>query len=149
MSKKIEEQYKKLEEKQQKISEKKRMLLGKEKRQQASKFTEIGRLAYRANIDKFDEKVLFGAFLEIAQNLDENHLKKWQSLSSNYLKEQEPNQVISIFFQEDPSKEIKQKLKSLKFIWNRFKNEFCGRGQIKEIEELLKGIKYKIEEIQH
>ena len=151
MDSKLEEKKKKLEEQIEKNLLRKKLLLAKEKKKRASKFNEIGRLAYRANIDQMDENALLGAFLEIAQSINNDKLKLWQSNAEKFSKAQsnQEEQVFSISFLEEPNPEIKKKLKESKFSWNRFRKEFYGKGNRNDIINLLKDSKFKIEEIIH
>ncbi len=148
MTNKLEEKKQKLNEKIEKISIQKKLLEGKEKKKRAAKYVEIGRLANKANIDQLDEEILFGAFLDIAKS-QKDKLKQWKDSADEFNKSQLKlsDQVFSIYFEEEPGKEIKKHMKEGKFIWNRFKREYCGRGNRQELESLLKGHKAKIEEI--
>lgn len=145
----IEEKKKKIDAQIEKNLVRKKMLIAKEKRKRASKFNNIGKLAYRANIDQLDEKALFGAFLEISTNISEEKINQWKEIVKKDFEIQTKNldQLFGISFLEEPSQEIKKKLKENKFSWNRFRKEYYGRGQRQEIENLLKGCKVKIEEI--
>lgn len=149
MSSATEEKKKKIDEQIEKNLLKKKLLIAKEKKKRASKFSDIGRLAYRANIDQLDEQVLFGAFLEIAKNIKDETVKKWKEDAEEFSKIQVKNseQIFIISFEEEPTREIKRKLKENKFSWHRFRKEYSGKGNREEIEYLLKDCKVKIEEI--
>lgn len=149
MLNKLEEKKKKIDEQIEKNLLRKKMLLAKEKRKRASKFADIGRLAYQANIDQIDEQALFGAFLEIAKNLNDEKIYQWKKDAEEFSNSQSKNsdQVFCISFLEEPSIEIKQKLKENKFSWNRFRKEYYGKGQRADIENLLKGCKFNLEKI--
>jgi len=150
MTNSLEDKKKKIDEQIEKNILRKKNLLNKEKRQRAAKFSNIGRMAYQANIDQIDEQALFGAFLEIAEKLSEEKLNHWKTIAKEFSQAKSKNSdlVFSISFLEEPDKEVKQKLKENKFMWNRFRKEFYGKGQKSEIENLLQGCKFKIEEIQ-
>lgn len=149
MTNKLDEKRKKIDEQIEKNLLRKKLLLEKEKKKRASKFNDIGRLAYRANIDQLDEHALFGAFLDIAKNINEEKLIKWKENAEEFSKAQSGNfvRVFSIYFEEEPSQDIKRKLKENKFSWNRFRKEYYGKGNRDDIEILLKDCKFKIEEI--
>ena len=149
MTSKLEEKKKKIDEQIEKQQRKKRLLLAKEKGKRAIKFKDIGRIAYRANIDQMNETALLGAFLEISKNSSEEKIKIWEEFAMKFDRSQndQSNRVFSIFFIEDPDKEIKNLLKDRKFIWNRFRKEFYGRGRKEDIEHILKGCKYNLAEI--
>ncbi len=149
MSNKLEEKKKKIDEQIEKNLLRKKLLLAKEKRKRAAKFSDIGRIAYQANIDQIDEKALLGAFLEIANNINNEKINQWKNNAEEFSKAQSKNsdQVFCINFLEEPSNEIKQKLKENKFSWNRFRKEYYGKGNKSDIEDLLKDCKFKLEEI--
>ena len=149
MAIKLEEKKKKIDEQIKKNLLRKKMLINKEKRKRAARFNDIGKLAYQANIDQIDEKVLLGAFLEISKNINEEKISSWKIAAEKFSNTQskEDNQTFSISFVEDPSLEIKKKLKEMKFQWNRFRKEFYGKCRKPDIENLLKDCKFKIEEI--
>lgn len=146
---KLEEKKKKINEQIEKNLLRKKMLLAKEKRKRASKFNNIGRLAYQANIDQIDEQALFGAFIDIAKSMNDEKILQWKKIANEFSNDQSKNydQVFCISFLDEPSKEIKQKLKELKFTWNRFRKEYYGNGKKSDIEHLLKDCKFKLEEI--
>jgi hypothetical protein len=149
MLNKLEEKKKKIDERIEKELLRKKMLLAKEKRKRASKFSDIGRIAYQANIDQIDEQALLGAFLEIAKHMNEEKIHQWKIMADEFSRAQSKNsdQTFCISFLEDPGQEIKKKLKENKFSWNRFRKEYYGKGKKSEIENLLKDCKFKIEQI--
>jgi len=150
MQSKLEEKKKKLDKQIEKFELKKKLLEAKERKKQASKFSEIGRIASKAKIDHLDEHTLLGAFIEIANQQNEK-CEEWKKHAEEFNNplSKESEQVFSIYFKEEPSKEIKKYMKESKFIWNRFRREYYGRGNKKDLENLLKGYQAKIEEIQH
>jgi len=149
MTDKIEERKKKIDEQIERNLKKKKLLLEKERKKRASRFKDIGKLAYRADIDQIDESALFGAFIEIAKNINDDKLKQWKEIAYEFETQSNNSseKVFCISFLEDPSQEIKKILKENKFMWNRFRKEYYGKGIKIEIENLLKGFKIKIEEI--
>lgn len=144
---KFEEKKKKIDESIEKNLLKKKLLLAKEKKKRAVKFSDIGRIAFKANIDLLDEHVLLGAFLEIANNSNETNFEKWKSLAQQFLNSKNSNQIFCIKFLEEAGIEIKQKLKENKFSWNRIRKEYYGKGDKIEIEKMLQGCKFTLEEI--
>lgn len=145
----IEEKKKKIDQRIEKEILRKKALLAKEKRKRAAKFKDIGRIAYQANIDQINEQALLGAFLEISKNLNNEKIQQWQNIAEEFSKFHSKNsdQVFCISFLEEPSLEIKQKLKQSKFTWNRFRKEYHGKGQRSHIENLLKDSRFNLEEI--
>lgn len=149
MTNKIEEKKKKIDEQIEKNMLRKKMLLAKEKKKRASKFSDIGRLAYQANIDEIDNQTLFGAFLEIAKNANKEKMFEWKKEAEDFTNNRKKNSecVFSISFIEEPNNEVRKKLKENKFSWNRFRKEYYGKGHKSEIESLLIDCKYNLEEI--
>ena len=149
---KLEERKKKVDEEIEKNLLRKKILLTQEKKKRVAKFSQVGKLAYQANIDQLEETALLGAFLEIA-NAKENkeQLIEWKTQAEEFLSQQskKSGQYISLSFLEEPSSEVKKSLKANKFYWNRFRKEFYGKAEKSHIENLLQGCKYKIEEINH
>ena len=149
MTSRLEEKKRKIDEQIEKNLLKKKMLLDREKRKRASKFSEIGKLAYQANIDKLEENILLGAFLEIANTANDENILKWKNAAKKFsnTSSNDSNQVLCISFLEEPTLEIKKLLKERKFFWNRFRKEYHGKSKKSDIENLLIDCKFKIEEI--
>lgn len=148
----MQKQAEKLDAQIEKILLRKKILLEKEKKKRIAKFNSIGRLAFRANIDTLDEDALLGAFLEIAERMQQpENVQAWQAHAQAFEKTQNDTsqQIFSVYFEEEPNKDIKQKMKEWKFIYNRYKREYCGRAERIQLDQLLKGCKVKIEEIAH
>jgi Conjugal transfer protein TraD len=149
---KLENKKKKLDSEIEKNLLRKKILLTQEKKKRAAKFSQVGKLAYQANIDQLNETVLLGAFLEIAKSKEnEKQVSEWKIQAEEFLNQQskKSGHYFSISFLEEPSSEIKKSLKANKFYWNRFRKEFYGKAEKSCIENLLQGCKYKIEEISH
>lgn len=151
MNKKLEEKKKKIDEQIEKNLLRKKLLLEKEKKKRMAKFNHIGKLAFRANIDLLDEQTLLGAFLDIAKQANEENFTRWKTSAQAFenVQENSSNSTFSVYFEEEPNKEIKQKMRQLKFMYNRYRREYCGQAQREELDQLLKGCKVKIEEIAH
>ena len=117
---KLKEEHEKLKISKAKIQLKEKLLKEKERKQRTIQFSEIGRLAYKANIDQIESTALLGAFLEIAQhakNLEK--IEVWKKSSISFLKKQESEErsPLTISFKKEPSTEIKEMLKKLNFKW--------------------------------
>lgn len=143
----IEIKKKKIDEQIEKNLIRKKMLLIQEKKKRQMKFSEIGKLAYQANIDQIDKEVLLGAFIEIAKNINEEKLKEWKDNVNQLKKNQTTNdqQLYSLSFLEEISTEIKRKLKENGFVWNRFRKEYYGKSSSQKIKGFLENIKVNIE----
>lgn len=148
MVKDLDDKLKKLEEKKKKILLKEKILREKEKKKKSKRFSLIGKLASKANIDHFDDKTLLGAFLEIQRLSESEEIKsEWKSsgqsfIQGNQITEQTP---LSLSFTEDPDSLTKKALKDLGFRWNSFRKEFYGYGKKEELQSVLNGTKFNIE----
>lgn len=150
----LEEQKKKVEQQKKKIKFKEMLLKEKERQRKSKRISEIVGLTFKAHIDQIEDAVLFGAFVEIAEKIQNPQITDdWKKKGQIYLDTQQRKQdmldsLLAISFNSDPEKDIKETLKKLKFRWNAFRKEFCGYGDSKEIEHLLKGSDFKIEIIE-
>ena len=145
--KKLDEEKQKLKEK---LSAKELRLKEKEKKHLFNKLIEIGKIAAKSNIDDIEKMTLLGAFLEINQKKDEQLvLENWRKKAEEFLKHSDQNDTVSlsIKFSSHPDKIILDKLKELKFKWNRFRKEFYGFGNKVEITQLFVETDCIIEEI--
>jgi hypothetical protein len=145
----LEKKKLKLDEEKQKLLLREKILKEQEKKKRAKQFIEVGRLAYKANIDQLDPHILLGAFLEIAQNKNERQIEKWKQNSESFINEQgETNSVpLTIKFKTEPDQSIINQLSELKFKWNRFLKIYYGKGNRKNIESLLNNCNYQMEEV--
>lgn len=143
----LEKQKLKLQEEQNKLAMKKKLLLLQEKKKRMKQLADVGRIAYEANIDQLDREILYGAFLEIAQgHLEESRINQWKTLAKEFSKRQKNERTaLALRFEIHPSEEVRNSLKKSGFKWNKFRKEFYGHGDKKELEELLKTSKVSIE----
>ena len=144
---KLEEEKKKV---QAKIKSKESILKSKEKKILFNHLVEIGKIAKKANIHEVESLVLLGAFLEISESISEpdkleNWRKKGVELQENFL--ESSRSPLTIKFKQEPVKETVKKLKEINFKWNRFRKEFYGYGNKKEVQETFKNENCIIEEI--
>jgi hypothetical protein len=147
MTNKLEERKKRIDDQIEKNLLRKKMLVAQEKRKRASKFSDIGKIAYNANIDQLQDDELLGAFLEIAKNISNAKLVEWKEQANEFKNHRSKlmDQVFCISFLEEPTIEVKKQLKENKFTWNRFRKEYYGKGNQSEINEILENSKVKIE----
>ena len=139
----------KIEEDKQRLFLKEKILKDQEKKKRAVRFSEIGRLAYKADIDQLDNDILLGAFLEMSNNINEAQTEKWKRNAELFIKAQSESDSIplTIKFKTDPEKTILNELSKIKFRWNRFLKIYYGKGNRKEVETLLQECHYQINEI--
>jgi len=134
--------------KKQKLKEQEKMIKNQEKISQTKRFSELGRLAYKAKLDSLDEKVLLGAFLEIAEKSQDNKsIQAWIERSEKVKNDTTCLKRILISFRTVPSQKIKDQLKKINFRWNSFRGEYYGRGTKDDLTNLLKGLDVSIEVI--
>ena len=123
----------------------------REKKHLFNKLIEIGKLASKSSIDNLEKMALLGAFLEIGQKRENQSilLENWRKKAEDFLKYSDKNNTVSlsIKFPSPPDKIILDKLKELKFKWNRFRKEFYGLGNKDDISKLFSETGCFIEEI--
>lgn len=144
----LELEKEKLEKKKKQLLLKEKLIKEKERQVRARRLIEIGKLAGKAEIDRLDEEVILGAFLEIAENLKEkNNLEKWKKKAKAFLEntEESTQEPLIISFSSNPIPEIKSLLRELNFKWNNFRKEFYGYGDRKSLERALVGTDFRID----
>lgn len=137
-----------IEEKISKLKELEKKLRWREKQASQKQLLDIGKLAEKTEIAKLDHKVLVGAFMEIFEKSSDNNIVAGWLKKSEEINRANPNNRLILSFHEPISEEVKDKLKSTGFRWNKFRCEYYGFGEKLTISSLLKGIDFKLEEIQ-
>lgn len=129
----------KIEEAKQKIILKEKLLKESEKKKRIKKFSEVGRIAFKADIDQIDKNMLLGAFLEISERVKKGEgLENWKKKAQEFFEVNDEKQsAFSITFTDSPNNDIKQIFKGLGFKWNRIRKEFYGYCDLKTLEEKL------------
>ena len=146
----LEQKKLKLDEEKKKLLLKAQLLQEQEKKKRVKRFQEIGRLAYKANIDHLSSEALLGVFLEIAENSQqEASIQKWQTRAQAFLKtrSEENSTPLAIKFKAEVSKKIADQLRELNFKWNRFRKEYYGYGNKSQLTHLLDGANCHIQEV--
>ncbi len=136
-----------LERREERIRLEKKLLKEKEKQLRAKQCIEIGQIAIDSGIDLLDRHLLLGAFLEIGVKCNEQKNQVlWKERADEFIKDRNVgSEPLSISFQADPTKEVKDKLRAAGFQWNRFRSEFVGYGEKSAVEHLLSGESFKLE----
>jgi|LakMenE18May11ns_1017448.scaffolds.fasta_scaffold9876512_2 hypothetical protein len=138
------------EEKQKKLKEKKELLKFKEKQYMNKKFLDMGKLVHLSKISNLDDQLLLGAFLEIAERMnDETSKSVWLEKEKKFRAQDDKNVQTRILlsFKNPPPLEVRNSLRQMKFRWNEFRKEYQGIGDKAALENLLKGLQYDLEEI--
>lgn len=145
----------KLEEKAKMLDTKKRLLKEKEKQKiaklKSKRHTVIGKLADRAEVSELDQNILLGAFLEIKEQASsKEQIKTWKEKASSLQKKEleSGDTAFSISFDESFGTEEKKIMQSLKFRYNKFRNEFYGYGKESDIKFALEKYVCKIEPLE-
>lgn len=148
----IQEKISKLKEKKKSLEAKQKLLMEKEKQKAArlnyKKYSNIGKIAFKAGIEKLDDSMLLGAFLEIAkQSSSIEKINLWKELGESRInKEKADGEIaVSISFNGKIGQNEKSTMRSLGFRYNKFRNEFYGYGVEEQINQKLNGFDYKIE----
>ncbi|MDB2613917.1 conjugal transfer protein TraD [Chlamydiales bacterium] len=139
-----------IDEKIKRLKKKELLLKEKERKKQDRIIFDIGSLAKTAEIIDIEMDVLLGAFLEIKETAnDKDKISKWKTRSSNFQKERDEMKgtPLAIIFPETPNDELKSKLKSLGFQWNRFRKEWYGHSSEHHLRKLLESNPHKIEKL--
>jgi hypothetical protein len=121
-----------------------KLLLGHEKRLRQTKFGLKNLFNYQTNIEASDTQDLLSSLFEIDE-VNQEELKLDQDLESIEDFTHTFENLFTLKFLEKPSEEIKQQLKKRNFFFNSFRNEYYGRDNKSEIEELLKECPFKLE----
>lgn len=119
----------------------------KEHPKKLDRLSEILQIAFHSKLDSLEDAVILGAFLEIAEKMqDPDKIQEWKKNGERYSLQgnKNPKTKLIISFASDPGEEIKAKLKELRFQWKSFKREFCGYGNQEEVENLLSGTEHRI-----
>jgi len=150
MSDSISTELQKIEDKKRKLQIQEKLLKEKEKQKRARRFSLIGKIASKADIDHLDDETLLGAFLEISSHLPSKEKQDdWKNKGKSFVSngKETDGTPLSISFSNDPKPETKKILKDLGFRWNSFRKEFYGYGRKDQIRQALSGVDFKIEVI--
>jgi hypothetical protein len=121
-----------------------KLLLGHEKRLRQTKFGLKNLFNYQTNIEASGTQDLLSSLFEIDET-DQEPLKLDQESEIIEDFTQTLENLFTLKFLQEPSEEIKQQLKKRNFFFNYFRNEYYGRCNKSEIEDLLKGYLFKLE----
>lgn len=151
----LEKQKLKLETTKQKLRQREKILKEKEKMASKSALSTLGKLIVKGRVSHLDHEALIGALLEISEkSKDEKNLIAWRKKSQQHtidvLQKDEislKRSATTISFENQPTSEIRKKLKELNFKWNSFRSEYYGFGNQDELADLLVDHKCKIETI--
>ncbi len=128
--------------------EKRQKLINEQERKiKFKKMIELGELLVKSELDELDMKVLFGALLEIKESAsNKNSIKRWTEKHEAWLQSNHPQRLIISFIGEASADGIAA-LKTRKFRWNAFRQEWYGFGKKEELQTLLAKDNVEITEV--
>lgn len=143
---KIIDKLKKIAEKETQLELEKRVLREKARKQATKKFIQIGSIAARFELDQLDNLTLAGAFAEIQE------MSKNESIKEEWRRKGEASTKTSlcpllISFGKEPSTDMIDILKNMRFKWNKFHKEWQGYGIKDEIEKLVHEFNGKVKAV--
>ena len=130
----------KLVQKKLKLEKQGKLLASKERKIKLKRLIELGDLVSKSGLEELAAETLLGALLEIKTlSSDESATKKWAEAGKEHLKEDRTTnpQPLIVQFIAEPSSEIKNSLRTKKFRWNAFRQEWYGYGKKDEISQFL------------
>jgi hypothetical protein len=108
-----------------------------ERKIQWRKSFELGDLVIKAGLDYLDRDVLLGALLEIRERTDNPEvLKEWNQKTELWLRSNTAKRLIIKLPSEAPL-DMKEALRTRKFKWNAFRQEWYGFGKKEELLDVL------------
>lgn len=131
------------------LEKREKLLKEKERKIRIKKLIRLGALVSKAGISDLSENVLFGALLELKEEVKNlSTLNRWEKNGAQAFEadmKNNPQQLVISFKQENP--EAKTLLKERQFKRNSFRKEWYGYGKKEELEELLKKYEVAVEVI--
>ncbi|MDN3505436.1 MAG: conjugal transfer protein TraD [Rhabdochlamydiaceae bacterium] len=147
----IEKQQKEIDEKRKKLIEKEKKLKANLRKEKIRKKIQLGEIVELASIDPLSKISLLGALLEIKTLArDEEKIKQWEEKGTSYLNSKnktDGEQLIVSFPSSQAPVELKNALKSLKFRWNSYRQEWYGISKLSDVENILKETNAKVERV--
>jgi len=122
-----------------------------DRKKQTSRKIELGGLIIKARVNDLNNNALLGALLEVQEKMKEDStVKKWKDKGDAAFKKakKENGEKLILTFDMEPSREVKNKLKDLKFSWKSFRKEWWGHGQREIVERELKGFEFDLEVVE-
>jgi hypothetical protein len=138
-----------LAKKKKRLEQQEQLLKVKERKKRTSQHIKLGQMVENAGLSELPTSLLQGALIEIASLRNEQSAKnRWQVLAdeaiSSGAKEGRTPLIVSI---SECSADAKARLKEFRFRWNRFRNEWYGEANLKELSDALKPYNAVIEKV--
>lgn len=118
-----------------------------ERKSRLRRIIELGDQIVRAGLEDLDNEVLLGALLEVKElSSNKGSIKKWAEKREAWVNLNQPQRLI-VSFEKEPSAEAANALRSKKFRWNSFRQEWYGFGRKDELQILVGKDNAKITEV--
>ncbi len=129
------------------LEKRQKIINEKERKIRLKKIIDLGDLIVKAELEELDNEVLLGALLEVKElSTNKGSLKKWAEKRDAWLNLNRPQRLI-VSFENESSSEETNALRSKKFKWNPFRQEWYGFGKKDEMQMLLGKENAKITEV--
>lgn len=126
----LEQKKKKIEQKLIRLKEQEVKVKILERKAHTKSLIDLGSLVAKAGLDHLPRVVLYGAFLNLKEQLEESStFKHWEELGMKALAHEieiEQKKVITIHFKQQISLQMKEALRALKLKWNKLRQEWEG-----------------------
>jgi len=148
----IEEQKQKLEQKKARMILEEAKLKIKEEKMRTKSLIEKGGLITKADLDYLPNNALYGGLLFLKKQIEanENIISKWIVEGNKQInKEKKKTNAVILKFPEEPTKVIRDTIRSHGLRFNGFRKEWCGNtSRLEELKKSLGKIKYELEIIE-
>lgn len=143
----VEEQKVKLQQKKNRLAAEEVRFKLKERKMRTRNLIELGGLVVKAKLDHLPVNALYGALLSIEEDLKNNDtIKATWILKGNaaFNEEKQERTAVILKFDQQPSSDIRELIRSHSLMWNRFRSEWYGyMSDISSLEAELKKSNYK------
>ena len=119
------------------LERKQKLITSKERKIKLKRVLELGDLIIRAGLENIESEILFGALLDIKdQSTNSATIKNWTTRGCEWLKKNQRNRLI-VSIKTEASENVKEVLKTRKFKWNAYRQEWYGVGHKEELLSVL------------
>ena len=144
----IEEQKQKLEQKKSRMVLEEAKLKIKEEKMRTKSLIEKGGLITKADLDYLPSNSLYGGLLFLKKQIeaDENIISRWIVEGNKQInKENKSATAVILKFPEEPTKAIRDTIRTLGMRFNSFRKEWYGRvSDLGQLKSNIKNVKHDI-----
>lgn len=145
----MEEQKIKLEQKKNRLAAEEIRLKLKERKMRTRNLIELGGLLVKAELNYLPINALYGALLSLAESLNENPKIKdiWiQKGHDAFNAEKLQKTAVILKFEEQPSTQIRDQIRSSGLFWNKFRAEWYGHvTDMESFKKILENTNHNLE----